>query len=274
MVQLVDRGQLTIDGISLDYRMIGPRPDAAPTIIMLHEGLGSVSTWADYPDRVAEATKVGVLVYSRAGYGQSSPTTLPRPLDYNQREATQVLPKLLDAIGFRRGLLLGHSDGASIAAYYAGSVQDHRVRGLVLMAPHFFTEPEGLAEIRNTRQLYETTDLRARLARHHADVDAAFRGWNDAWLDPAFPAAFEMVEALAYIRVPILIIQGEDDRYGTIAQVRAAQEECYCPVDTLLLPSCGHSPQRDKPAETLAATAAFVDRILRLHGEAAAMKAA
>jgi pimeloyl-ACP methyl ester carboxylesterase len=274
MTKLSDHGQIAIDGASLEYRMIGPRPDAAPTIVMLHEGLGSVSTWGDYPDRIADATQAGVFVYARAGYGQSSPVTLPRPLDYNQREATAVLPKLLDAIGFRRGLLLGHSDGASIAAYYAGSVQDHRVRGLVLMAPHFFTEPEGLTEIRNTKQIYETGDLRARLARHHADVDAAFRGWNEAWLDPGFPAAFEMVEALAYIRVPILIIQGEDDRYGTIAQVRAAQEECYCPVDALLLPGCGHAPQRDKPAETLAATAGFVDRILRLHGEAAAMKAA
>jgi pimeloyl-ACP methyl ester carboxylesterase len=148
------------------------------------------------------------------------------------------------------------------------------VRGLVLMAPHFFTEPEGLAEIRNAKQAYETTDLRARLARHHADVDVAFRGWNDAWLDPGFPEAFEMTEALAYIRVPILIIQGEDDRYGTAKQLQAAREECYCPVETLLLPACGHAPHRDKPAETLEATGAFVDRILRLHGEAAQMQAA
>lgn len=274
MEQLADRGHLAIDGASLEYRMIGPRPDAAPTLVMLHEGLGSVSTWNDYPDRLAARTGAGVFVYSRAGYGQSSPARLPRPLDYNQREATETLPKLLAAIGFRRGLLLGHSDGASIAAYYVGSVQDHRVRGLILMAPHFFTEPEGLAEIRNAREAYASGDLRARLARHHADVDVAFRGWNDAWLDPGFPAAFEMRDALAYIRVPILIIQGADDRYGTIAQVRTAQEECYCPVETLLLPGCGHSPQRDKPEETLAATAAFVDRILRLHGEAAGMESA
>jgi pimeloyl-ACP methyl ester carboxylesterase len=274
MADLADRGQLTIDGVSLEYRMIGPSPDQAPTIVMLHEGLGSVSTWGEFPDRLAARTKTGVFVFSRAGYGQSSPARLPRPLDYNQREAVDVLPKLLDAIGFRRGLLLGHSDGASIAAYYAGSVQDHRVRGLVLMAPHFFTEAEGLAEIRNAKQAYATTDLRARLARHHADVDGAFRGWNDAWLDPGFPEAFEMTEALAYIRVPILIIQGEDDRYGTVKQLQVAQEECYCPVETLLLPACGHAPHRDKPAETLEGTGAFVDRILRLHGEAAQMQAA
>jgi len=163
--------------------------------------------------------------------------------------------------------LLGHSDGASIAAQYAGSHQDHRVRGLVLMAPHFFVEPEGLAEIRNARAAYETTDLRVRLARHHTDVDAAFRGWNGAWLDPGFTRAFDISEALAYIRVPILLIQGEADRYGTLAQVRVAKEECYCPVDTLVMPGVGHAPHREKPAETLAAVASFAARIFRTHGK-------
>jgi pimeloyl-ACP methyl ester carboxylesterase len=205
------------------------------------------------------------LVYSRAGYGKSSTIRLPRPLDYMQREAADVLPKLIDAIGFRRGILLGHSDGASIAAQYAGTHQDHRVRGLVLMAPHFFVEAEGLAEIRNVRAAYETTDLRARLARHHSDVDAAFRGWNEAWLDPRFARAFDIIDALAYIRVPILVIQGEADRYGTLAQVRAAREECYCPVETLVMPGVGHSPHREKAEEALAAIAAFADRIFRLH---------
>ncbi|MEJ0075384.1 MAG: alpha/beta hydrolase [Alphaproteobacteria bacterium] len=258
---LADQGHVEIDGARLEYRMIGPLPDAAPTIFMLHEGLGSVSTWGKFPSELAEKTGAGVFAYSRAGYGQSSTITLPRPLDYMQREAANVLPKLLDAIGFRRGILLGHSDGASIAAQYAGTHQDHRVRGLVLMAPHFFVEAEGLAEIRNARIAYETTDLRARLARHHADVDAAFRGWNEAWLDPGFARAFDITEALAYIRVPVLLMQGEADRYGTLAQVRAAQEECYCPVDTLVMPGVGHAPHREKPDETVAAIASFADRI-------------
>jgi pimeloyl-ACP methyl ester carboxylesterase len=260
-----DQGHLAIGGASLEYRMIGPRPDAAPTIVMLHEGLGSVSTWGEFPQKLAERTDAGVFVYSRAGYGKSSTIVLPRPLDYMQREGSEVLPALLDAIGFKRGILLGHSDGASIAAYYAGSHQDHRMRGLILMAPHFFTEAEGLAEIRNARAAYETTDLRARLARHHANVDAAFRGWNEAWLDPQFTTAFDITEALAYIRVPILLLQGADDRYGTLAQVRAAQEECYCPVDTLVMPGTGHAPHREKPEETLGAIAAFTDRIFRVH---------
>jgi pimeloyl-ACP methyl ester carboxylesterase len=264
---LADQGRLEINGARLEYRMIGPRPDAAPTFLMLHEGLGSVSTWGEFPVKLAERSGLGVFVYSRAGYGKSSTVALPRPLDYMQREAAEVLPKLLDAIGFRRGILLGHSDGASIAAQYAGSHQDHRVRGLVLMAPHFFVEPEGLAEIRNARTAYETTDLRARLARHHDDVDVAFRGWNEAWLDPQFERAFDITDALAYIRVPILAVQGEADRYGTLAQLRAPQDECYCPVDTLVMPGVGHAPHREKPEETLAAVASFADRIFRLHGE-------
>ena len=261
---LADKGHLSIERASLEYRMIGLRPDKAPTIVMLHEGLGSITTWGEFPAKLAERTGAGVFVYSRAGYGKSSSITLPRPLDYMQREATDVLPALLDAIGFRRGILLGHSDGATIAAYYAGSHQDHRVRGLVLMAPHFFTEPEGLAEIRKARKAYETTDLRARLARHHADVDAAFRGWNEAWLDPEF-ATFDTTDALAYIRVPVLVMQGSADPYGTLAQVRVVEEECYCPVETVVLPGVGHAPHREKPDETLAAIAAFTDRIF--HGD-------
>jgi len=265
---LQDSRFIEIDGARLEYRMIGARPDAAPTIVMLHEGLGSVSTWGEFPARLGEKTGCGVFLYSRAGYGKSSTITLPRPLDYMQREAADVLPRLLDAIEFKRGILLGHSDGASIAAQYAGTHQDHRVRGLVLMAPHFFVEAEGLAEIRNARTAYETTDLRARLARHHADVDAAFRGWNEAWLDPQFARAFDITDALAYIRVPILLIQGEADRYSTLAHVRAAEEECYCPVETLVMPGVGHAPHREKPEETLAAVLAFADRLLQANSEA------
>ena len=263
---LDDQGQLSVGGASLEYRMIGPRPDAAPTIVMLHEGLGSVTTWGDFPQKLAERTGAGVFVYSRAGYGRSSTIKLPRPLDYMQREATDVLAPLLDAIGFRRGILLGHSDGATIAAWYAGNIQDHRVRGLVLMAPHFFMEAGNIEAIRKARETYATTDLRARLARHHADVDAAFRGWSEAWLDPGF-AAFDTTDALAYIRVPMLIVQGEADPYGTLAQVRVAEDECYCPVETLLLPGVGHAPHREQAEETLGAIAAFIDRIFRVHGE-------
>lgn len=263
---LDDQGHIAVGDASLEYRMLGPRPDAAPTIVMLHEGLGSVTTWGDFPARVAQATGAGVFVYSRAGYGKSSTIALPRPLDYMQREATDVLPQLLDAIGFRRGILLGHSDGATIAAWCAGSVQDHRVRGVVLMAPHFFMEDSNVAAIRKTVETYATTDLRARLARHHADVDAAFRGWSGAWLDPGF-ATFDTTDALAYIRVPILALQGAADPYGTLAQVRVLDAECYCPVETVILDGVGHAPHREDPAAALQKIADFADRIFRVHGE-------
>jgi pimeloyl-ACP methyl ester carboxylesterase len=177
-------------------------------------------------------------------------------------EARETVPKLLDAIGFRRGLLIGHSDGASIAAIYAGSHQDHRVGGLVLIAPHFFTEDPGIASIVEARKAYETGDLRARLARWHDDVDNAFKGWNGAWLDPQF-RKWDITEFLAYIRVPVLIVQGEDDQYGTVKQIEVAQQECYCPVEVALLPGARHSPQREAPAPALKAISDFVARALR-----------
>jgi pimeloyl-ACP methyl ester carboxylesterase len=259
---LSDTGFLSVDPHRLEYRMLGPRPGDAPTIVMLHEGLGCVGLWGDFPDRLRQATGCGVFVYSRAGYGQSSPAVLPRPLSFLHDEALAVLPRVLDSIGFRRGLLLGHSDGASIATIYAGSHQDHRVGGLELIAPHFFTEDMGLAAIAETRTAYATTDLKQKLARWHKDPDNAFKGWNDAWLDPAF-RPWDISEYLAYIRVPMLIVQGEDDQYGTVRQIEAAQEECYCPVEVALLPGAKHSPQREAPEATLKIIAEFVARVMQ-----------
>jgi pimeloyl-ACP methyl ester carboxylesterase len=262
---LADSGFRIIDDQRLEYRMIGPRPNAAPTLVLLHEGLGCVGLWGDFPDKLQAATGCGVFVYSRAGYGRSSPVTLPRPLSYMHAEARETLPKLLDSIGFQRGLLVGHSDGASIATIYAGTHQDHRVGGLVLIAPHFFTEDSGIASIAEAKQAYETGDLRARLSRWHADVDNAFKGWNGAWLDPDF-RKWDITEQLAYIRVPILIVQGENDQYGTAKQVEMAEQECYCPVEVALLPGAKHSPQREAPEVTLKTVSDFVARVLAANG--------
>jgi pimeloyl-ACP methyl ester carboxylesterase len=267
---LDDTGFLTIGSQRLEYRMIGPRPDAAPVIVMLHEGLGCVGLWNDFPDKLQKATGAGVFVYSRAGYGQSSPVALPRPLSYMHDEARATLPALLEQIGFERGLLLGHSDGASIAAIYAGSHQDHRVGGLVLIAPHFLTEDVGIAAIEEARKAYETGDLRERLSRWHANVDSAFKGWNGAWLDPGF-RQWDITEQLAYIRVPILIVQGEDDQYGTVKQIEVAQQECYCPVDVALLKGAKHSPQREAPEATLQAISDFVVQVLQVNAWAVAV---
>jgi pimeloyl-ACP methyl ester carboxylesterase len=255
-------GFLSIGASDLEYRMIGPAPDEAPTIVMLHEGLGSAGLWGDFPDKLQAATEAGVLVYSRAGYGASTPVTLPRPLDYMHVEALDVLPKLLDKISFRRGLLLGHSDGASIAAIYAGGHQDHRVQGVAMIAPHFVVEEMGLASIAETRKAYETNSLRAKLARWHGDVDNTFYGWSDAWLDPKF-RSWDISDYLAYIRVPVAIVQGADDQYGTIRQIEIAQEECYCPVDVTMIPGAGHSPHREVPGATLEAISEFANAVLR-----------
>ena len=258
-------GFLRIGASDLEYRMIGPAPDSAPTIVMLHEGLGSAGLWGDFCEKLQAATGAGVFAYSRAGYGASTPAKLPRPVDYMQIEAVDVLPKLLDAIGFRRGLLVGHSDGASIAAIYAGSHQDHRVEGLALIAPHFIVEDISVASIAEIKTAYETGGLREKLARWHKDVDNAFYGWNSAWLDPKF-RDWDISEFLAYIRVPIAILQGVDDVYGTMRQIEIAQEECYCPVDVTVIPGAGHQPHREAPGATLDAISEFANAVLRVHG--------
>ena len=264
MTALAPTGLLRIGTSDLEYRMIGPATDHAPTIVMLHEGLGSVALWGDFPDRLQAATGAGVFVYSRAGYGASTPVELPRPLDYMHIEALEILPELLDEIGFRRGLLLGHSDGASIAAIYAGGVQDHRIRGVAMIAPHFVVEDISVRSIAEIKQAYETTNLRSKLERWHRDVDNAFYGWNAAWLDPKF-RDWDISEYLAYIRVPVAIVQGAEDEYGTIRQIEIAREECYCPVDVTIVPGAGHSPHREAPEATLNAISEFAGRILHIH---------
>lgn len=256
---------ITVDGCRIEAEWHGPAPERAPTLVLLHEGLGSVAMWKDFPVQLAERTGYGVLVYSRPGYGRSSPVPLPRPLTYMHDEAYDVLPTVLDQTGVRKTILVGHSDGASIATIYAGGRQDFRVRGLALMAPHFFVEEVSIASIAAAKEAYEHGDLRARLARHRGDnVDVAFRGWNGAWLDPKF-RAWRIDDALAHVRVPMLIIQGKQDQYGTIAQVALAENDTYCPVEALLLDDCGHSPQVDRPQATLDAIAAFSHRVLTVH---------
>ncbi len=259
---LTPTGFLSIGTARLEYKWLAPSSADAPTIVMLHEGLGSVGLWGDFPEKLQQATGAGIFLYSRAGYGQSSPVTLPRPLDYMHREALDMLPKLLEAIGFKRGLLLGHSDGASIAAIYAGAHQDHRLQGLVLIAPHFIVEDISVKSIAEIKTTYETTDLKAKLARWHKDVDNAFYGWNGAWLDRKF-RQWDISEYLAYVRVPIALLQGVDDQYGTMRQVEIAQEECYCPVDLKVISAAGHSPHREAPGATLDAIVQFAAAALR-----------
>ena len=255
-------GALVVGGKRLEAAAFGPPPDAAPTLVLLHEGLGCVALWRDFPQRLAEATGCGVFVFSRAGYGRSDAIVLPRPLDYLTREARDSLPVVLGAIGFRRGVLIGHSDGASIAAIYAGLFDDARVKGLVLMAPHVFTEDMGLASIAEAKRAWETGDLRARLAKYHAHVDSAFLGWSGAWLDPGF-RGWNIEAIVERWRAPALVVQGVDDQYGTLAQVRAIETRAPTPVESLILQDCRHAPQAEQPQATLDAIATFCKDRLR-----------
>jgi pimeloyl-ACP methyl ester carboxylesterase len=268
----VPSGYLSVGGKSIEYGCWGPSPAQAPTLVLLHEGLGCTTLWRDFPNKLAEVTGLGVFAYSRAGYGQSDAADLPRPLDYMTLEATHVLPAVLDTIGVSSAVLVGHSDGASIAAIYAGSVSDRRVQdpvqcpvqglvqGLVLMAPHFFTEPMGLKEIAVAKSVYEAGNLKDKMSRYHADPDNAFRGWNDTWLHPDF-ASWNVSELIDDIRVPVLAIQGEDDQYGTMAQIEEIEKRCKAPVKTVILEECRHAPFLEQPERVLAECELFCSQL-------------
>ena len=252
--------QLKSNGKSLEYSCFGPSPDRAPTILLLHEGLGCVALWRDFPAKLAKASGFGVMAYSRAGYGQSDPADLPRPLDYMTREAVDSLPQLIAAAGLQQIILLGHSDGASIAAIYGGSVEDHRVRGLILMAPHFFTEDMGLASIAEAKVAYENTNLSNRMGKYHNNPDNAFYGWNDSWLHADFKN-WNITDVIDYIRVPVLAIQGREDQYGTTAQIEALKAQLYAPLETELLENCQHTPFLEQPDLTLRSITNFCTRL-------------
>jgi pimeloyl-ACP methyl ester carboxylesterase len=248
---------IQIRGKQLETQRIGPHE--SPTLVFLHEGLGSLGLWRDFPQKLASATGLGAFVYSRAGYGKSDPAPLPRPVRYMHDEA-ELLPEILDKAGVTDPILVGHSDGASIAIIYAGL--GYPARALLLEAPHVFTEGSGLQSIAKMRELYATTDLRAKLARWHQDVDAAFLGWNGAWLDPEF-RNWNLEEFLPRIEAPLLVVQGEDDEYGTQKQIEAIRKGAKGSTEVVLLKACGHSPHRDQPELTLRAMADFVKRAIQ-----------
>ena len=249
---------INVCGHRLEYERIAAGGQGRPTLVLLHEGLGSIAMWRDFPQRLAHATVSHVIVYSRYGYGDSDPLRQPRDVRYMHDEGLVVLPELLDRLGIARPVLVGHSDGASIALIHAGGT-DRPVLGVIAMAPHVMVEDISVTSIEAARDAYATTDLRVRLARYHADVDSAFRGWNDIWLHPDF-RAWNIEEYLPRIRCPVLAIQGEDDEYGTMEQVMriaAAAPD----VEILKLGDCRHSPHRDQTGAVLEAASRFVDRL-------------
>lgn len=254
--------------VRLEYRWVGVENRDAPLLVFLHEGLGSASMWKDYPARLCEAGGFRGLVYSRTGYGRSTPRAPGErwATDYMHVQAREVLPAFLAAVGADVEAdppwLFGHSDGASIALIYAATYPD-RLAGLVVLAPHIFVEDLSVHSIEQAKYAYATTDMRRKLARHHADVDSAFWGWNDVWLDPAF-RHWNIEALLPAIRVPVLAVQGHNDEYGTMAQVddlaaRVPQAE------VLKLDDCAHSPHRDRPEAVTRATIEFVGRHRTIH---------
>jgi pimeloyl-ACP methyl ester carboxylesterase len=260
-------GTIEVDGGTLETARWGPGPTEAPTLVLLHEGLGSVALWRDVPARLAAATGWGVFAYSRFGYGNSDATRLPRPLTYMQHEAQTVLPQVLRTAAITRAVLIGHSDGGSIAAIYAGSIRvsspgDPALLGLVTLAAHFVVEDVNIDSIRQIKSEYETGTLRQRLARYHRDVDTAFRGWNDTWLDPRF-REFDITGFLPAIRVPILALQGELDPYGTDIQLRIFEANVHAPIVTQFVPGAKHSPHLEAADDTLAAITGFITNLPR-----------
>ena len=249
---------LVVNGLRLEYRDFPASVAGRPELLLLHEGLGCVAMWRHFPEKLAAATGCRVVVWSRAGYGGSQAYAEPRTTRYMHREAEEALPALLAELRIERPLLIGHSDGGSIALIFAGAFPEVP-RGIAVLAPHEFVEEETLAGIREARTAWQTTDLPQKLARyHHAQTERVFSDWNDCWLSPPF-RDWNIEDYLPRIRCPVLAIQGEDDEYATLRQIDAIAEQV--PGTQLLkLANCGHTPQRDQEAAVLEALTAFVAR--------------
>ena len=254
-------GFVQVCGRNLEYQLIPAHQINRPTLVLLHEGLGSVAMWRDFPARLAAATGCRTLVYSRYGYGQSDVLEESFRPDFMHREAREALSELLAALDIRNPVLVGHSDGASIALLHAGDSRNS-VAGLVVMAPHCFVEDISIRSIEAAKLTFETTDLPVKLAKYHRDVRRTFYGWNDIWLHPDF-RSWNIEDCLAEIRCPILAIQGEDDEYGTMAQIEAvaAKASGSPDIELLKLADCRHSPHRDQTVAVIEAISRFTDLV-------------
>ncbi|PLX40182.1 MAG: alpha/beta hydrolase [Deltaproteobacteria bacterium] len=253
-------GYIEINGKRLECARFMPKRGASSkvTILLLHEGLGCVSMWRDFPERLAEATGLEVFAYSRAGYGASDPCEVPRPLDYMEEAGLNEVPEVIKRAGIGEHILLGHSDGGTISLVYAGGTEAGGLLGVVTFAAHLFAEEEGLSSIRQARGNYLFGDLKEGLRKYHGEnVDCAFWGWNLAWLHPDFKE-WNVERFLQGVTVPLLAVQGYNDEYGTLAQIEAIINGAPVEVETLLLPECGHSPHKEKQEETLAAIQKFI----------------
>jgi pimeloyl-ACP methyl ester carboxylesterase len=253
-----DHSHVEVRGRRIEVRTIAGDP-GRPSLVFLHEGLGSVAMWRGFPARVAEVTGCPALVYSRYGYGGSDLLEASFAVDYMHREAEETLPELLSTLGVERPILIGHSDGASIALIYAGSHVD-AVRGLVALAPHVFVEDISVRNIEEAKVAFETTDMQKKLARYHTDARRTFYGWNDIWLHPDF-RQWNIEAYLPRIRCPVLAVQGVDDEYGTMAQIETIAARVAGPCELVKIEACGHRLHRDQHDATLEVIARFVAQI-------------
>ena len=252
--------QITAAGRSLEYCWTGDADPARPTLVFLHEGLGSIPQWRDFPAQVARATGCRALVYDRYGYGNSDILVEDRVgIDFMHQEALKFLPEMLSKLNIDNPILVGHSDGASIALIHAGA--GHPVRGVAVMAPHVFIEKICVDSIVRARRQFETTDLPQRLGKYHRDSWKTFYLWADAWLDPAF-LDWNIEEYLPGIRCPVLAIQGEEDEYGTMTQLDAIRRQVGGACELLKLAGCGHSPHKDRPERVLNSISTFIRKIV------------
>ena len=253
---------LLVNGKRLEIAWHGASPEDAPTLVFLHEGLGCIGTWGDFPSKLAAATGCGALVYSRLGYGKSDSSMLPRPIRFMHDEGLEVLPRLLEVAGIRDCILIGHSDGGSIAIIYAGGTKATPLRGLITEAAHVFCEDIGLRAIRQVRETYLKGDLRRKLEKHHGtNTDSAFWGWHDVWLHPDF-RNWNIEEYLSEVKVPMLVIQGEKDHHGTPAQVEAISRQVPTLVEAMMIPDCGHAPHKEQEAVVFRAMTDYISGIL------------
>nr|WP_275975864.1 alpha/beta fold hydrolase [Geothrix terrae] len=251
---------LTVAGLRLEIRDFPAAAEGRPTLLLLHEGLGCAALWRDFPRKLAEATGCRVVAGSRAGYGSSDPYPEPRTPRYLHREAEEALPAFLAALDIEHPVLIGHSDGGSIALIFASAFPDAPL-GVAVLAPHEFVEEETLAGLRAARKAWATTHWPRRLTHYHADAPRVFREWNDTWLSPAF-RDWSIEACLRDIRCPVLAIQGEDDEYATLRQIDVIAEQVKG-TRLLKLPRCGHAPHQDQEAQVLAALADFVGQLPR-----------
>jgi pimeloyl-ACP methyl ester carboxylesterase len=248
--------QISVAGHALEYQWAG---SSGPVLVFLHEGLGSIRQWRDFPREVAAAAGCRALVYDRYGYGKSDVLREARVgVEFMHDGALNELPELLENLEIENPILVGHSDGASIALIHAGT---YPVRGVAVLAPHVFVEDDGLESIRNIHATFETSGLRERLGKYHRDARKTFHLWADAWLDPAF-RNWNIEEYLPRIKCPLLTIQGEGDEYGSMAQLEAIRKQAGGPCELLKLPDCGHAPHKDQPEKVLQAVSDFIKGIL------------